>query len=879
MVPRGVPGGRELRVFLSHTSELRELPPGRSYVAAAEAAVIRAGHRVSDMAYFTARDVAPADDCAARVREAHVYVGIVGLRYGLPVRELPDLSYTEFEFETATASRLPRLIFLVQNDALPRPAEGAELAARQDRFRNRLLETAGVISWVGSPAELELKLYQALVELGPRLEAVAAPKRTLPRDVKSFTGREEELERLFAAVSEGAPSGAVRIIAIEGMAGVGKSALAIHAGHRLSAWFPDGQVFLELHAHTAGQAPVTSANALRNLLLMVDVPMQLIPEDLDARAAMWRDQLAGRSMLIVLDDASDHQQVRPLLPGAPGCLVLITSRRRLAGLGDIQPLALDTLPPARAAQLFNRLVDTRSGAADPSAVAELMRLCGYLPLAISLMAGRLWSHPSWQVGHLLATLERTRDRLAEMQVENLAIEAAFEQSYRELDPDLQRLFRRLGLHAGREIDAHAAAALDSTDLATGRRRLEALYNHHLVEEPVPGRYQLHDLIRDYARALASRDDAPGNEAAIERVLDYYAHATWWANRHIAVVSYPDVLPLPRPSAGVPDISSGEDALAWLEAERANLTAYLDYAATHDRPIHVGHLANALHSFLRVMGYWDEAVTVHQMALDVARHSGDRGGQANALVDLGIVQRLMGEYTSATASVAEALSVYHEAGDRLGQANALNAGGAVRYLTGESRAAVGALTEALHLYGELGDELGQATALTNLGIAYTQLREYAAASRSLTEALRQLADLHSQFARLNALRALGVVQHMTGDHATAFASLTEALRLNSDLRLRSGEAETHNSLGALLLDSSSHEEALPHHQSALQIARDIRNPLEEARALEGIGRCLDRAGDAHAAIATLRVALAICQRLGAPDAERIEGTLAGLQSRV
>jgi tetratricopeptide (TPR) repeat protein len=875
-----VAGGRGLRVFLSHTSELREVPKDRSYIAAAEAAVIRAGHTVADMAYFTARDVAPAEQCAAAVGDAHLYVGIVGLRYGQPVRDLSHLSYTEFEFETATALGLPRLIFLVQGDALLSPAaDGADLAARQEAFRNRLIETAGVVAWVGSPAELELKLYQALVELGRRPEAVAAPKRTLPRDVQSFTGRAEELERLFATVSERARSGTTRIIAINGMAGVGKSAFAVHAGHRLAPWFPDGQVFLELHAHTAGQTPVTSANALRNLLLMVDVPMQLIPEDLDARAALWRDRLAGRRMLIVLDDASDHQQVRPLLPGAPACLVLITSRRRLAGLEDVQPLALQTLPPAQAAQLFNRLVDTRAGGADPEAVAELMELCGYLPLAITLLVGRLWSHPSWQVGDLLATLKRTRDRLAEMQVENLAVEAAFELSYRELDAGLQRMFRQLGLHLGREIDAHSAAALGGTDLAGGRRRLETLYNHHLIEEPLPGRYQLHDLIRDYARALASRDDGPGNEAAIGRVLDYYAHATWSANRHIALVSYPEILPLPRPSAGVPDIATRDEALAWLEAERANLSAYLHHAATHDRPDHVGHLANALHSFLRILGYWDEAVTVHEMALDAARHIGDRGGQANALVDLGIVQRLLGEYEASTASVTEALALYREVGDRLGQANALNAVGALRYLTGEDRAAIAALTEALTLYADLGDELGQGTTLTNLGIAYTQRREHAVAMRSLTEALRRYEGLQNPFHRGNALRALGVVQHQMGDHATALASLTEALRLHIDLRHRSGEAEAHNSLGALLVDSTGHEEAMPHHHAALQIARDIRSPLEEARALEGIGRCLDRAGDAPAAIAPMRVALAICQRLGAPDAERIAATLERLQDRV
>ena len=324
---------------------------------------------------------------------------------------------------------------------------------------------------------------------GPRGGSAAAATRTLPRDISGFTGRTAELARLTTELTSAAPGGVVGIHAIGGMAGIGKTALAVHAAHRLAGQFPDGQIFLPLHAHTPGQRPVDPADALASLLRAAGLGAQAIPAGLDARAACWRDYLAGQKVLLVLDDATGHEQVRPLLPGTAGSLVLITSRRRMTALEDAVVISLDTLPPDEATQLLARLAarpDVRPG---ETGVAEITRPCGYLPLAIGMLARQLHHHPVWAPAGLAAELAAARGRLELMHAENLSVAAAFNLSYQDLTAGQRRLFRRLGLHPGPDIGAHAAAALDGTSLATARRQLHALYDDHLISEPASGRYQ------------------------------------------------------------------------------------------------------------------------------------------------------------------------------------------------------------------------------------------------------------------------------------------------------------------------------------------------------------------------------------------------------
>ena len=506
---------------------------------------------------------------------------------------------------------------------------------------------------------------------------VAAATRTLPRDIASFTGRQQELEQLTKAVA--GAGGVVGIHAIGGMAGVGKTAFAVHAAHRLADRFPGGQIFLPLHGHTPGQRPVDPADALASLLLTAGVAPAQIPPGLEARVALWRDRLAGRQLLLVLDDAVGSEQVLPLLPGSGGSLVLVTSRRHLTGLVDATAVSLDTLPPGEAAALLVRLAG-RAGLspADPR-VAEIVRLCGFLPLAIGMVARQLYHHPAWSVAGRAAELAAARDRLELMAAENVSVAAAFDLSYADLAGDQQRLFRRLGLHPGADVDAHAAAALDGTDLQAARRGLEALYDQYLLAEPAQGRYRMHDLIREHARALAGRADPDQDrDQATGRLLDYYQQTA--ARADALIGRQPRPAPSPAdgtvPAAG-PVLASREQALAWARAERASLLACLDHATATGQHARVIGLTAGLAGLLRSDGPWAEAITRHEAAIQAALHLGDRLGQAGALNSLGEVRRLSGDYPAAAQAQEQVLGIYRDLGHRLGQANALNQLGMVR----------------------------------------------------------------------------------------------------------------------------------------------------------------------------------------------------------
>ncbi|HEV3294533.1 MAG TPA: helix-turn-helix transcriptional regulator, partial [Streptosporangiaceae bacterium] len=355
---------------------------------------------------------------------------------------------------------------------------GVNLTARKDTAR--LL--ADALHLFG-PARAQFEAV-ARGRAVPDWAGAAAALRTLPRDITSFTGRQRELQELVdRAVGSG---GVVGIHAIGGMAGIGKTAFAVHAAHRLADRFPAGQIFLPLHGHTPGQQPVEPGDALASLLLTAGVAAAQIPPGLEARMALWRDRLAGRQLLLVLDDAASSEQVRPLLPGTGGSLILVTSRHDLSALDDARAISLDTLQPGEAAALLVRLAG-RAGLspADP-AVGELTRLCGCLPLAIGMVARQLHHHPVWSAVGRAAELAAARDRLELMATENLSVSAAFNMSYEDLSPEQQRLFRRLGLHPGADIDAYAAAALDGSDLVAARRGLEDLYDHYLLTEPSQG---------------------------------------------------------------------------------------------------------------------------------------------------------------------------------------------------------------------------------------------------------------------------------------------------------------------------------------------------------------------------------------------------------
>ncbi len=692
-------------------------------------------------------------------------------------------------------------------------------------------------------------------------EAGVAATRTLPRDIASFTGRQQQLQELIDAAAGAA--GVVGIHAIGGMAGVGKTAFAVHAAHRLADQFPGGQIFLSLHGHTPGHRPVDPADALASLLLTAGVPAAHIPPGVEGRMALWRDRLAGQQLLLILDDASSSEQVLPLLPGAGRSLVLVTSRRHLTALEDTTTISLDTLPPEEAAGLLVRLA-ARSGLspADP-AVGEITRLCGYLPLAIGMMARQLHHHPAWSPAGQAAELASVRDRLELMVTENLSVAAAFDLSYADLSDGEQQLFRRLGLHPGSGIDVYAAAALDGTDLAAARRGLEGLYDHYLLTEPVQGRYRLHDLIREHARALASRlDPDTDREQATARLLDYYQHAAALADILLArqTRTTPPRAVSTTPAA-VPALENREQALAWARAERTSLLACLDHATGTGQYARVSALATALASLMRYDGPWAEAVVRYSTAVRVAQNLGDRRGLATALTELGDMRRLTGDYPDAVRDLEEALAIYRDFGDRLGQANALTCRGEVRRGTGDYPYAARDLEEALAIYRDLGDQRGQATAHLDLGIVRRLAGDYPGAAQDLQEALNISVDLGDRRGQASALLNLGEVLLVTGDYLGAAQAEAEALGISRDTGNRLGQANALSNLGLVRRAAGDYQSAAQAQEEALGIYRDLGDRLGQAVALMYMGSARRLAGDFQAADQALEEALGIYRDLG------------------
>jgi len=786
--------------------------------------------------------------------------GRAGLRFGGLLRQLRDQAGLTQD-ELAEAAR-------VSQRAISDLERGVNATARKDTA----LLLAGALALDGPARELfvdaargrapaDEALAAAAGDAGTGSAAVAS--RTLPRDTAAFTGRQAELSQLVVRCAEAAGvGGVVSVHAIGGMAGVGKTTLAVHAAHRLAAGFPDGQLFLPLHAHTPGQRPVDPGDALASLLLTAGFPATQIPPGTDARAARWRDHVAGKKVLLVLDDAAGHQQVRPLLPGTPGSLVLITSRRRLAALEDAAVLSLDTLAPDEAGELLARLAGRADVSADDAAVSQLAELCGYLPLAIGMAGRQLAHHPAWTPAGLAADLGAARDRLELMTAENLSVAAAFGLSYQDLDDGQQRLFRRLGLHPGPDIDAYAAAALDDTTVSQARRGLEALYDQHLITQPMPGRYRFHDLIREHARALASADDAATRDAAATRLLDYYLHAARAAGGHFPSWTI-DEAPKPpgRPPECPPPVSTFQAAVGWLEAERANLHATAGYAAATARLAYAALIPAAITGFLQTRGYFDQGLVLHKAAVAAARRAGDRADEARALILLSPMLNMTEDIPAATASATRALQLYRDLGDRSGEAAALIMMGVVHSAIDDHLAAADELRLALELFRDLGHPRGQGDALHYLGFAHRWTGDYPAAATCLRQALELYEGTGFRWGQASALMYLGAVQQLTGDYPAAAASLRQALAFSSDLGNRLHQAQVLTELAAVQRLTGDCRSAAASSQQAVSICDDLRDIRERAYALNQHGLVQQLTGDYPAAAASHQEALVLSRDVG------------------
>jgi tetratricopeptide (TPR) repeat protein len=681
---------------------------------------------------------------------------------------------------------------------------------------------------------------------------------TLPRDVETLIGRDDELARILEVAGAGR---VVSIHTIDGMPGIGKTALATRAAHRLADQFPDGRFFVNLHAHTAGQTTATPTDVLAGLLTDLGMDPRNIPDSLDNRRSLWRDRVAGKRILLVLDDARDHAQVEPLLPNGPGCLTLITSRRRLIALDGSQPFALDTLDPDKAAELFCTLARRTPTGSDRPAVAEIVRSCGYLPLAIVLLAGRLAHHTTWTIDKAAADLATAQDLLGELEAGERAVYAAFTMSYRDLPPQRQRLFRRLSVHPGPDIDSHAAAVLDDIPVTVARRELEALFTDHLIDEPIGGRYRMHDLLREYALALAADDPADDRRDGVDRLLDHYQHVGDMANRYLVTDTRPQPPSADPELAATPHFTSRAEALAWLRIERGNLLACLEYAASHHQPSRMIRLTSVLSGLLRLDGPWSLAIRLHRRAATIAEHSGDRVGTADALNNLGMVRYATGDYPGTADLVRQALAIYQEIGDRIGQAHALSSLGRLGYATGDYPGTADLIRAALAIYQTIGDRLGEAYALIGLGVVRYATGDYPGTADLVRQALAIFQETGDRFGAAYARNELGVVRYATGDYPGATEAVGQALAIYRDAGDRFGEAYALNDLVSVRFATGDYPGAADLVRQALAIYQDVGDRLGEAYALGSQGRLQYATGDCPGAADQMDRALAIFAEIG------------------
>jgi DNA-binding SARP family transcriptional activator len=730
---------------------------------------------------------------------------------------------------------------------------------------------AMLVSELGLEPGTELRdLHQRILAADPALEieaaassrgpasGVRAAARTLPPDAGWFTGREQELAQLSAAAETG-PAG---ICMINGMPGVGKTALAVHAAHLLNDRFPDGQLFVDLHAHTPGQEPADPGEVLTRLLTAAGADARFLPADTPGRADLWRDRMAGRRALLILDNAATSAQVTPLLPGGRGCLVLVTSRRHLGDLpGRAVPVLVEALPPAPAAEMFRRLATRAAAGPSDAEVAEIARLSGYLPLAISLLARVYARHPSWTMADLVA---ETQASLLTLAAEHDSVAAAFEVSYRYLDRPRQQFFDYLGLQLGTAIDAWAAAALAGIPLDEAAAHLDALHGEGLLNETSYHRYVMHDLIRRYTRGHA----AARPDQALDRLLDYYQHGAATAEARLARQTPDPPVPLhpARPPAALPDLADYTRALAWSRDERANLTACLDYAASTRQDTRVIGLTAAVTALMQRDGPWDEALARHAAAAQAARRLSDQPGEANALTHLAVARRLTGDYRGAGLDLAAALGIYRRCGHRLGQANALSSLGAVRAMSGDYPGGARALREALDIYRDVGDQAGQAYALHYLGVVRRQTADYSGAVQALQEALGMFRDAADPLGCASSLTELASVWRRTGAYPSAVQALQEALGISRATGDRLGQGDVLSDLGDVRRQTGDYPGAVQALHEALGIFRDTGIRLGQANALGYLGNVLRLTGDYSGATEALEAALGIFRAIGDRDAE-------------
>jgi tetratricopeptide (TPR) repeat protein len=661
----------------------------------------------------------------------------------------------------------------------------------------------------------------------------------LPHPIPDFTGRHAELDRLddlLGRDSGGAGTNVV-ITAISGTAGVGKTALAVHWAHRISKRFPDGQLYVNLRGFDPTGSAMKPAEAIRGFLDAFGVTPQQLPTSLEAQAALYRSLLAGRRVLVVLDNAADEDQVRPLLPGSPGCLVIVTSRNELPGLivtEGAQPVVVDLMSVPEARRLLSRRIGENRISAEAQAVDSIIALCARLPLALMLVAARAATHPGFRLSALAAELREAGGSLDAFEGEDQAtnVRAVFSWSYQRLSVPGRRLFRLLGLHFGPDVAIPAVASLAGMPREQVRPVLAELARAHLVTERIPGRFAFHDLLRAYAGEVAyTHDPEELRFAARHRMLDHYLHTAYRAdqllNRHRDLP-----FTLADASPGVtPESPAGQkQALAWFDSEHAVLLTALRQATGFDT--HIWQLAWVLASYFEYQGHWRDWRDSQSTALDASRRLSDKLAEAHSHLLLGSVSIQLNSYDRAQTH----------------------------------------LQVALGLFTELGDDTGRADTHINLLWMLEQQGRYSEALPHAQDALALFQAAGHRAGQARALNAVGWCHSQLGDHQEALVCCQQALDLQREVGDHFGEAATYDSLGYVHRHLGHQGAATACYEKAVSLYGELGDRYNEADTLVSLGDTRQAFGDSGSARIAWQRALTILEQLGHPHVDRVRARM-------
>ena len=675
----------------------------------------------------------------------------------------------------------------------------------------------------------------------PGASLAAAVPRQLPATVAHFTGRAAELAaltRILEGTGAGTP-GAVVISAIGGTAGVGKTTLALHWAHQVARRFTDGQLYVNLRGFDPAGPPAPPAEAIRGFLDALGVPPDRIPPNPDARAALYRSLLADKRLLIVLDNARDEQQVRPLLPASAASLVIVTSRNQLAGLAaadGARLLTLDVLSHADAVRLLTARLGAERAGAEPAAVAEIAARCACLPLALAVTTARAAARPGFPLAALAAELRDAAGRLDALDSGDPSgdVRAVFSWSYRQLSPAAARMFRLLGVHPGPDISAAAAASLAAVSEPQARRLLRELTRAHLVSEHAPARYASHDLLRAYAAAQAGDADSESDRAtATARLLDHYLHTGYGASLLIEPAREPIALAPPCDGVAAESLAAYQQAVAWFDAERQVLAAAVARAAGSGFDRHAWQLPWVMADYLDWRGHWQDRVALLSAGLAAAARLGDTAGQAVSARLLGHASFRVGDFDQASARLRDSMELYRQRGDRVGAGKAHVLIALIAEGQGRFADALDDCEQALDLFRDAGYSVGEALTLNNIGWFHGLL----------------------------------------GDHQQARAYSQRSLTLSADLGYRRNEGFAEDSLGYAEHALGNFTGAVACYQRAIGIFRELGDRYQEANSLSHLGDTHRAAGELPPARQAWRQAIATLEDLSHPDTDKVRAKLA------